>query len=142
MADKTRVFVLYNECNKRKHFMKNIDKEKLNSLKEAKGLTIREISDLSGVPESSLSKIFAGLNDNPTVDTLKKIAKVLNCIVDDFLVPDDEKTYYSDRQTAQLAQEMFDNPELRVLMDASKLLDVSDLNAVIEIVKRIKGTKY
>lgn len=113
--------------------MKNINKDKLNSLKEAKGLTIREISDLSEVPESSLAKIFAGLNDNPTVDTLKKIAKVLGCIVDDFLVIENEENYYSDRKTAQLADEIRQSSDLRMLMDASKNLDVSDLHTVIDI---------
>ena len=88
---------------------------------------------------SSCSKIFAGLNDNPTLDTLKKLAKTLNCIVDDFLVQ--EKEYYSDRKTAELAEQIFEKPELKILLDASRDLNVSDLKAVTEIVNKIKGAK-
>ena len=119
--------------------MKNIDVEKLNQLREERGLAIREVAELSGVPMSSCSKIFAGLNDNPTLDTLKKLAKTLNCIVDDFLVQ--EKEYYSDRKTAELAEQIFEKPELKILLDASRDLNVSDLKAVTEIVKKIKGAK-
>lgn len=117
---------------------KNIDIEKLKDLKNAKGLTIKQVADRAGLAEGVASKIFAGLNDNPTVDTLKKLAEALDCIVDDFLVQ--KKEYYSDRRTAQLAEEIKDNAELRMLLDASKELPVSDLTAVLEIVKRIKGT--
>ncbi len=119
--------------------MKNIDIEKLNLIRDTKKMTIKEVADASGVPLSSCSKIFAGLNDNPTVDTLKKIAASLDCIVDDFLVQ--EKEYYSDRRTVELAEEIFEKPKLKMLLDASRDLNVSDLNAVIEIVNRIKGTK-
>ena len=65
---------------------KNIDIEKLKDLKNAKGLTIKQVADRAGLAEGVASKIFAGLNDNPTVDTLKKLAEALDCIVDDFLV--------------------------------------------------------
>ena len=116
--------------------MKNI--EKLNDLKNAKNLTNKQIAQKANIAESVVGKIFAGINDNPTLDTLKKLADVLDCIVDDFLVQ--KKEYYSDRRTAQLAEEIKDNAELRMLLDASKELPVSDLTAVLEIVKRIKGT--
>lgn len=119
--------------------MKNIDVEKLNLLRDERKMTIKDVSDASGVPLSSCSKIFAGLNDNPTVETLKKIATSLNCIVDDFLVR--EKEYYSDRRTAELAEEIFEKPSLKMLLDASRDLNVSDLNAVVEIVNKIKGAK-
>ena len=79
------------------------------------------------------------MNDNPTLDTLKKLAKTLNCIVDDFLVQ--EKEYYSDRKTAELAEQIFEKPELKILLDASRDLNVSDLKAVTEIVNKIKGAK-
>ena len=102
--------------------MRNIDVEKLKDLKNAKGLTIKQVADKAGLAEGVASKIFAGLNDNPTVDTLKKLAEALDCIVDDFLVQ--KKEYYSDRRTAQLAEEIKDNAELRMLLDASKELPV------------------
>lgn len=119
--------------------MKNIDVEKLKMLKDAKGLTIKQLAGKAGLVEGVAAKIFAGLNDNPTLDTLKKLANALDCIVDDFLVQ--EKEYYSDRRTAELAEEIFEKPSLKMLLDASRDLNVSDLNAVVEIVNKIKGAK-
>ena len=101
--------------------MKNIDVEKLNQLREERGFAIREVAEISGVPMSSCSKIFAGLNDNPTLVQ--------------------EKEYYSDRKTAELAEQIFEKPELKILLDASRDLNVSDLKAVTEIVNKIKGAK-
>ena len=77
--------------------MKNIDVEKLNQLREERGFAIREVAEISGVPMSSCSKIFAGLNDNPTLDTLKKLAKTLNCIVDDFSCPRKKNTIQTEK---------------------------------------------
>lgn len=121
---------------------KNIDKEKLDALKTAKNMTIREISDKSGLTESSLAKIFAGLNDNPTIDTLRRIAGVLDCIVDDFLVSENEENspYYHDRETNRIAQEIFEDDQKRVLLDATRHLKPEALNAVINIVEQMKGT--
>lgn len=120
---------------------KNIDVEKLNLAKNAKGLTVKQVAELSGVPVGTASKIFSGLNDNPTLDTLQKIAKVLDCIVDDFLFSKHEQEYYSDRRVAALAEELRDNPEKRMLLDASRDLTTEDINAVVEIMNRLKKVK-
>ena len=118
--------------------MKNIDVEKLKALKDAKNLTIKQLADKAGLAEGVAAKIFSGINDNPTVETLKKLAAALDCIVDDFLVQ--EKEYYSDTKTAKLAQELYENPDYRILFDATRDLSPEDLRAVIDIANRIKGT--
>ncbi len=120
---------------------KNIDVEKLNLAKAAKCMTIKQIADKAGLSESAVSKVFSGLNDNPTLDTLQGIAKVLDCIVDDFLFVHEEQEYYSDRRVAALAEELRDNPEKRMLLDASRDLTTEDINAVVEIMNRLKKAK-
>lgn len=120
--------------------MKNIDVEKLKELKDAKNLTIKQLADKANLAEGVAAKIFSGINDNPTVETLKKLAGALDCIVDDFLVQ--EKEYFSDAKTAKLAEELKDNPQLRMLLDASKNLPESDLEAVITIAQKLQKTKY
>lgn len=119
---------------------KNIDVEKLKALKDAKGLTIKQVADLAGLNEGIAAKIFSGYNDNPTLDTLKKLATALDCIVDDFLVQ--EKEFYSDTKVALMAEKLKENPELRMLFEASQELPASDLEAVITIAKKLQQTKY
>lgn len=123
--------------------MDKLSKEKLDNIKSLQKLTNKEIAAKTGLPISTIDKIFSGINDNPTLDTLKKIAKVLNCSIDDFIEYEKEPTspYYLDRQTGKLAQEIHDNPDLRILLDASKKLKPEDLKAVIDIANRLKGNR-
>jgi HTH-type transcriptional regulator, competence development regulator len=52
--------------------------EKLRRLRKKKGLTIRKLSELSGVAHSYLSQVETGNRGIPKVDTLEKIASGLN----------------------------------------------------------------
>ena len=58
--------------------------EKISDFRKEKGLTIEELSEKSGVPVSTIKKISAGITTNPNLDTVKALAKALNCKLDDF----------------------------------------------------------
>lgn len=58
--------------------------EKINFIRKQKGITIEQLSKNSGVPLSTIKKICAGITINPNLDTVKAIAKALNCKLDDF----------------------------------------------------------
>lgn len=51
--------------------------EELKSKKRQLGLTTAQVSVLSGVPEATLAKIFAGITKNPRSDTLLAIENIL-----------------------------------------------------------------
>lgn len=122
--------------------MKNIDTEKLKNLKDAKNMTIKEVADKAGLVEGVAAKIFAGLNDNPTLDTLRKLAKALDCIIDDFLVSEAEEDspYYHDKETNKLAQEIFEDKQKRILMDATRHLKPEAISSLINVANQMKGT--
>ena len=46
-------------------------------MREAKGLSQEKLARLADVANNTIIKIESGKNDNPTLDTLKKIAKSL-----------------------------------------------------------------
>lgn len=56
----------------------------INKRKKELNLTNEELSRLSGVPIGTLSKIMAGFVKNPKLETIKAIANVLNCTLEDF----------------------------------------------------------
>lgn len=58
--------------------------EIINKLRKEKGLTLKQLSDVSGVPLGTLNKIVNGITKDPKLDTLKAISKVLGCTLDDF----------------------------------------------------------
>lgn len=61
--------------------------EIINQLKKKKGFTTDDLSRISGVPLGTLNKILSGITTDPKLETVKAIAKALNCTLDDF---DDE----------------------------------------------------
>ena len=54
-------------------------------LREAKGLSQEKLARLADVANNTIIKIEAGKNQNPTLDTLNKIAKDLEVSVDDLI---------------------------------------------------------
>ena len=117
--------------------------EKIKEILKTKGYSYEQLAKMTGFSESSISKILGGFNKNPTLKYLQSMAQALDCSLDDFFDWGDiEPTspYYLDRNTGKLAQEIHDNPELRILFDATKDLPPEDLKAVIDIANRIKGS--
>lgn len=58
--------------------------EIINRLRKSKGMTSEELSKKSGVPLGTLNKILSGVTKDPKLETLKALAKVLECRLDDF----------------------------------------------------------
>ena len=50
-----------------------------------------------------------------------------------------EQGYYINEETKRIAQEIFDNKDLRILFDASRKAKPEDLKFIIEMAKRFKG---
>lgn len=55
--------------------------ETINELRKQKGLSIEELSNLAGVPKSTLSKITAGITKNPNLDTVQAILSLLDVLL-------------------------------------------------------------
>jgi len=57
----------------------------LKKLREKKGLSQDRLAKLADIANNTIIKIEAGKNQNPTLDTLNKIAKALEVSVDDLI---------------------------------------------------------
>jgi len=57
----------------------------LRKTRELKGLSQEKLARLSDVANNTIVKIEVGKNKNPTLETLKKIAKALDISVDDLI---------------------------------------------------------
>ena len=76
-------------------------------------------------------------------DRLKIIADYFKISVDDLLgVPSSghHVEYYIDEQTAQLAQQYFDDPMTRALFDARQGASPEDVQMAIDLLNRLKRT--
>jgi transcriptional regulator with XRE-family HTH domain len=54
----------------------------IKKLREAKGLSQEKLARLADVANNTLIKMESGENQNPTLDTLKKVAKAFGVSVD------------------------------------------------------------
>lgn len=120
--------------------MNTLSKEKLNSQKAKKNLTNYKISKMTQIPISNIEKIFSGVNKNPTLETIQKIAFALECSIDDFIDYEFEPVspVYIDKQTKLIAAEIYKNKNLKELFSYAKELNEDDINFLINLAKRLK----
>lgn len=57
----------------------------LKKLREQKGLSQDRLAKLADIANNTIIKIEQGKNQNPTLDTLKKLAEALAVSVDDLI---------------------------------------------------------
>jgi DNA-binding XRE family transcriptional regulator len=59
--------------------------KKVKQLREKLGLSQEKLARLADVSNNTIINIEAGKQDNPTIDTLKKVAKALDIPVEDLI---------------------------------------------------------
>ncbi len=57
---------------------------KISEIRKSKKMKIETLSQKSGVPISTLKKILSGVTKDPQIDTIKAIARALECTLEDF----------------------------------------------------------
>jgi hypothetical protein len=67
-----------------------------------------------------------------------KVEKTYFLEHEQYLIKKEESPYYLNKETREIAQEAFENPELRILFDAARDADPEDLKIAIEMIKRMK----
>ena len=78
--------------------------DNLKELKKSKGLTSKQIAELTNLPERTVTRIFSGDTDNPYVDTLHRIVTVLGGSLDDILA--DTKVVVGNKNLAALQENL------------------------------------
>lgn len=113
--------------------------EIFSKLIQERGITPYKVSKDTGVSQSTLSDWKRGVS-TPKQDKLQKIADYLGVSID-YLMTGEEKDgdrYYLNDETAQVAQEIFENKELRALFDVQKNMDPEDLKALHQMALALK----
>ncbi len=115
-------------------------------LRASSGLTQAEFAEKIGISRSTIGMYETGARE-PDFDTLEAIADFFN-VDTDYLLGRTEKTellpetignYYLNDDARDLAQFMFENPEYRVLFDASRKVKKEDIEFVKQMIDRVRG---
>lgn len=116
-------------------------------LRTASGLTQAELSQKLNISRSTIGMYETGARE-PDFETLELIADFFNVDIDYLLGRTDKttltpetigRTYYACEETKQIAQEIFENPDLRSLFDVAKDVPPERLRAHIEFMKSLKN---
>ena len=96
------------------------------------------VNDL-GFDKSTVSNWCAGLRV-PKVDVIIDIANYLHVNVGDLIEDNrNEDTYYLDDDAWDMAQFMYENPEYKVLFDASRKVKKEDIDFVKQMIDRMSN---
>lgn len=96
------------------------------------------VNDL-GYDKSTVSNWCAGLRV-PKVDVLIDIADYLHVNVGDLIEDNrNEESYYLNDDARDMAQFMYENPEYKVLFDASRKVKKEDIDFVKQMIDRMSN---
>lgn len=109
------------------------------------GLTQEELAKRLGYKsKSTINKIEMDINDIPQSKVVA-FAEALNTTIAYLMDWDDEPhvheertQYYLNEEAGELAKEMFERPELKVLFDASRNVTKEDILSVANILEKLK----
>lgn len=103
------------------------------------GMTQTELAEKLGYSDkSAIAKIESGKIDIPQ-SKIVAFAKALHTSPSELMGWDEPKNeYYFNKETAKTAQELFDNPDMRVLFDAARDAKPEDLKKAAEYLSFLK----
>ena len=112
--------------------------EQFEKLLNEHGVKAADVAKATGIRHSTFTDWKMG-RTNPKIDKLKKIADYFGVTVD-FLMNGQQNEYYINDETAEIAQQVFDDPNLRLLFDAAKGVRPENVRLAAEILLRMKET--
>lgn len=114
--------------------------EKLQDLLDKRHRNVNDLAKATGVSASTIYSIIRRNNTKVDLEVLQLIADELSVTLDYFADGvSRQHGYYLDEETAKLAQEIYENPELRILFDTTRKAKPEDLKFIAEMVKRMSG---
>ena len=109
--------------------------------REHRNLKQSELAEELGVSDKTVSSWEINRTE-PKMGMIEKICSVLNCKKTDIIGADNndnDSPYYLNDDARELAQFMFENPEYKVLFDASRKVKKEDIEFVKQMIDRVRG---
>lgn len=96
--------------------------DNIKELKKSTGMSVKQIAEETSLPERTVTRIFSGETDNPYVDTLHRIVKVLGGSLDDIL---------ADTKVVVATETLVEVKETAVVAEAERDLTTAE-NAILK----------
>lgn len=111
--------------------------ERYAKIRDILGLKDADVCKKAGISPGTMSD-WKNHRYELKLDKLKKIADALEVSVSLFTDEDEDKAFYIDRQTAEIAQRVFESPELRMLFDAAADCAPQDIQLAADMLRRMR----
>lgn len=114
--------------------------ELVKQICKERGIPISKLERECGFSNGYIRKLREGKFPS---NRLAVIANYLNVTVKYLMTGDDEQEeagYYYNEETAKVAQEIFENRDMRILFDAARDSRPEDLKMAADFLQRLKGT--
>lgn len=105
------------------------------------GLTLADVAEAVGVRAATVSRWESGDIANMRRDKIEALARVLGLSPLEILgrEPVSNDRYYINEETAQIAQRIYEDKELRALFDAAADASPEDLQTIHTMLKALKA---
>ncbi len=110
--------------------------ERLKELLNKSGITQVELSNILGLSPSTVNKWLAQ-KSVPRMGIIEKLSAFFRVPKSYFLEKEtdtNKRSYYLNPEAAQMAQEIYDNPQYKILFDATKKLKPESIKEVMKFI--------
>ena len=111
-------------------------RERLKELRRQRGVSQAVLAERLGMSKSTIGAYETG-DITPSLEALNALADFFNVDINYLLGKEDISMYYLDPEAAELAQKLFERPEMKVLFDASRNASKEDIEAVAAILEKM-----
>lgn len=112
--------------------------ERLKDLRKKRGYSQVALADQLGLSKSTIGAYETG-DITPSLEALNLMADFFNVDISYLLGEEDGSTYYLIPDVAEKAQEIYEDPDTRILLDAKRDLSADDLDVVLNMIKALKA---
>lgn len=126
--------------------MKTFLGSNIKYLREKHNLEQRELAEAVGYKSPSVVSDWENGKKKPNIGAIHDLSQLFNISIDKLvnvdLTNNGDEPYYLNPESARIAQEAYDNPDLRILFDAAKDVEPEALKTVIDMVKLMKKKEH
>lgn len=108
--------------------------ERIEELRNSKGISQGKLERELGFSNGSISK---WKSSTPNPERLKKLADYFGVSVEYIMTGEEISGYYLNEETAKMAQEMFEDPDMRSLFDMKKNMPPERFKAHMEFMRNL-----
>ena len=108
-------------------------------IRDEKGLRDSDVCRGAGISSATMSEWKKG-RYTPKIDKLSRIAAFLGVTMEHLQTGDVPEPYYLNNETAEIAQWIFDNHDLRLLFESARGNSAENLRLAAQLLERMKRT--